>query len=221
MWFSRRAGSKHILDDLDRSISKFDLRSSQVKVTWWFRWVMLHINRCALVRQTFWCHSHVCVSIQSKVIDKKAKIRRNVPPRKVIWRHQSCFLGITFWLDRDTDTGFVPVSLFRQGASADMQHDLHEPTQTLTWDDLRSNFEIDLSRSSSICFEPARLAKHIDVKIMVLTLILQDLFTKNYFHIKRYFYLWWPLEYWLKLKTYMETSVASRMSFQMLFAILF
>ena len=40
---------------------------------------------------------------------------------------------------------------------------------TLTWDDLRSNFEIDLSRLSSICFEPARRAKHIDVKIMVLT----------------------------------------------------
>ena len=32
MCFARRAGSKHILDDLDRSISKFDLRSSQVKV---------------------------------------------------------------------------------------------------------------------------------------------------------------------------------------------
>ena len=36
MCFFRRAGSKHILDDLNRSISKFDLRSSQVKVMCWF-----------------------------------------------------------------------------------------------------------------------------------------------------------------------------------------
>ena len=36
-----------------------------------------------------------------------------------------------------------------------------------TWDDLRSNFEIDLSRSSSIRSEPARRENHIDVKIIV------------------------------------------------------
>ena len=36
-----------------------------------------------------------------------------------------------FWLDRDTDTGFVPLCLFRQGTSADMQHELHERTHDL------------------------------------------------------------------------------------------
>ena len=39
--------------------------------------------------------------------------------------------GNNFWLDWDTHTGFVPLSLFRQGASADMQHNLHEPTHDL------------------------------------------------------------------------------------------
>ena len=37
MRFSRQAGSKHILVDLDTSISKFDLKLSRVKVTWWLR----------------------------------------------------------------------------------------------------------------------------------------------------------------------------------------
>ena len=119
--------------------------------------------------QTFWCHSHVCVSIQSTVIDKKAEIRRNVPPRKVIWGHQSWFLGITFdWIEIQTRdlyhwVCFVKAHRLICNMTYMNQH------MTLTWDDLSSNFEIDLSRSSSICFEPARRAKHIDVKIMVLT----------------------------------------------------
>ena len=197
MWFSRRAGSKHILDDLDRSISKFDLRSSQVKVTWWFRWVMLHINRCALARQTFWCHSHVCVSNQSKVIDKKAKNTAQCAPSKGHLTSPELFLGITFdWIEIQTRglyhwVCFVKAHWLICNMTYMNQH------MTLTWDDLRSNFEIDLSRPSSICFEPARRAKHIDVKIMVLTVILQYLFTKHYFHIKRYFDLWWPLEPWI------------------------
>ena len=58
---------------------------------------------------------------------------------------------------------------------------------TLTCDDLRSNFEIDLLKSSSICFEPARRENHIDVKIIALSLLLQNVFTKNYFHINLYF----------------------------------
>ena len=74
--------------------------------------------------------SHVCVSIQSKVIDKKAEIRGNVPLERSSEVTRVVF-GNNFWLDRDTDTGFVPRSLFRQGASADMQHDLHEPTHDL------------------------------------------------------------------------------------------
>ena len=43
---------------------------------------MLHVNRCALTRQTHWYHSHVCVFIQSKVVGKKAEIRRKVPDER-------------------------------------------------------------------------------------------------------------------------------------------
>ena len=49
---------------------------------------MLHVNRCTLTRQTHCYHSHVCVFIQSKVIDKKAEMRCNVPPWKVFRDHQ-------------------------------------------------------------------------------------------------------------------------------------
>ena len=105
--------------------------------------------------------------------------------------------GNIFWLDRDTDTVLYHRVCFVKAHRLICNMTYMNQHMTLTWDDLRSNFEIDLSRSSSICFEPARRAKHIAVKIMVLTLILQDLFTKNYFHIKRYFYLWWPLEPWI------------------------
>ena len=107
------------------------------------------------------------------------------------------FLGITFdWIEIQT-RGLYHWVCFVKAHRLICNMTYMNQHRTLTWDDLRSNFEIDLSRSSSICFEPARRAKHIDVKIMVLTLILQDLFTKNYFHIKRYFCLWWPLEPWI------------------------
>ena len=58
---------------------------------------------------------------------------------------------------------------------------------TLTLDDLRSKFEIDLSRSSSTCFEPARRENHIDAKIIALSLLLQNLFTKKLFSHKSLF----------------------------------
>ena len=159
---------------------------------------MLHISRCALARQTYWYHSHVCVSIHSKVIDKMRKYGAMCPLERssevTIVVFGNNFSDRTFRIDRiEIKTRGLYLCLFRQGASADIcsmtymnQH------MTLTWDDLRLNFKIALSRSLSICFEPARRAKHIDVKIMVLTLMLEDLFTKSYFHIKRYFDLWWP-----------------------------
>ena len=151
---------------------------------------MLHISRCALARQTFWCHSHVCVSIQSKVIDKKAEIRRNVPPSKGHLRSPELFLGITFdWIEIQTRGLFHSVCFVKAHRLICKMTYMNQH-MTLTWDDLRSNFEIDLSRSSSICFEPARRAKHIDVKIMVLTLILQYFFHEKLFSHKT---LFWPL----------------------------
>ena len=182
---------------------------------------MLHIDRCALARQTFWCHSHVCVSIQSKVIDKKAEIRRNVPLERSSEVTRVVFAN-NFWLDIDTDTGLYHWVCFVKAHRLICNMTYMNRHMTLTWDDLRSNFEIDLSRSSSICFEPPRRTKHIDVKIMVLALILKELFTNNFSHKM----LFWPLMTSRTLNTDLsskpiEKSVARRMSFQMLFAILF
>ena len=112
-------------------------------------------------------------------------------------RSPELFFGNNCWLDRDTDTSLYHWVCFVKAHRLICNMTYMNQYVTLTWDDLCSNFEIDLSRSSSICFKPARRAKHIDVKIMVLRLILQDVFTKNYFHIKRYFDLWWPLEPWI------------------------
>ena len=128
-----------------------------------------------------------------------------------------------FWLNRDTDMGMAPNVCLAKAHRLICNMTYLNHHVTLTWDDLRSNFEIDLSRSSSICFETARRENHIDVKIIALSLLLQNLFTKNYFHINRFltFDDLFNLEYWLKLKTYRETLVARQMSFQMLFAILF
>ena len=55
-------------NDFERSKSKFDLRSSQAKVTWWPKWVILHITRFAWPRRTYWHQSHVSISFWSKVI---------------------------------------------------------------------------------------------------------------------------------------------------------
>ena len=115
-------------------------------------------------------------------------------PSKGHLRSPELFLGITFdWIEIQT-RGLYHCVCFVKAHRLICNMTYMNQHMTLTWDDLRSNFEIDLSRSSSICLEPAWRTKHIDVKIMVLSLILQDLFTKNYFHIKRYFDLWWPLE---------------------------
>ena len=56
--------------DFERSRSKFDLRSSQAKVTWWPKWVILHISRFVWPIRTYWHQSHVSISFWSKVIGK-------------------------------------------------------------------------------------------------------------------------------------------------------
>ena len=60
--------------------------------------------------------------------------------------------------------------------------------------DLRSNYEIDLSRSSSTCFESPWREKHAGIIIIPLSWLVQKLFMKNYFRQKRKFWVWWPLE---------------------------
>ena len=67
---SRQGASNHISNDLERSSSKFDLRSSQAKVTWWSKWVILHISRFAWPRRMHWHQSHVSNSFGSTIIGK-------------------------------------------------------------------------------------------------------------------------------------------------------
>ena len=154
---------------------------------------MLHISRCALTKQITWYKPRVCISIQSKVIPKnnsgdlRWSFEGGTLPRI------SAFLSITFdWIETQTWEWHQNVCLAKaHRLICNITYLNHHVT--LTWDDLRSNFEIDISRSSSICFEPARRENRIDVKIIALSLLLQNLFTTNCFHINRYFDLWWPL----------------------------
>ena len=50
--------------------------------------------------------------------------------------------------------------------------------------DLRSNFEIDLSRSPCICFDASRREKHDGVKIISLPLLVKKIYAKNDFRKK-------------------------------------
>ena len=66
--------------------------------------------------------------------------------------------------------------------------------------DLRSNFQIDLSRSKSTWFDAPWREKHGGGKIISLSLLGKNLFAMNHFRKNRSFWLWWPLEtkvlYW-------------------------
>ena len=155
---------------------------------------MLHISRCALTKQTQVVQTPCLYLYPIKSYSQKQLWWRQMTFRGGTLRRIFAFLSITFdWIETQTWELHQNVCLAKaHRLICNMTHLNHHVT--LTWDDLRSNFEIDLSRSSSICFEPARRENHIDVKLIIaLSLLLQNLFTKNYFHINRYFDFWWPL----------------------------
>ena len=89
--FSRQEKSKHIHGDLERSISKFDLRSRSPRSRCWPEWVMLHISRCVLMRRTQWCHVYVYISFLSQVIAKK----RFVTSDDLIWPCKGSLVKMT------------------------------------------------------------------------------------------------------------------------------
>ena len=68
-------------------------------------------------------------------------------------------------------------------------HDL-----TLTWPDLRSNFQIDLLRSKSTCSEPARRGEHDGIIFIFVSPISKKVLMKNRIREKTIFFIWWPLE---------------------------
>ena len=88
---------------------------------------------------------------------------------EVTWGHNPFFANNSRQ-DGDTDTQMVPNDLDRQAASKDMHIDLIGPWPALDLD-LRSNFEIDLSRSNSTCSEPARRGEHVGIIFIFISLI--------------------------------------------------
>ena len=106
-------------------------------------------------------------------------------PSKVVWGHrghQQIFAD-NLRLRRARDMKVVSVCLSRQYASTDMQLGSRRDL------DLRSNFDLDLSRSCYICFDASWRGKHDGVKIIALSFQTQKLSLKNCFAQKCRF---WP-----------------------------
>ena len=72
-------------------------------------------------------------------------------PPKVIWSHlrSPTVFANNYWSKRDTDVRVVSLCFSHQDASIHMQYDLLGSPRDL---DLRSNFDLDLSRSCYTCF---------------------------------------------------------------------
>ena len=85
---------------------------------------------------------------------------------EVKWDHNPLFANESRQ-DGNGDVKMVPNDLTCQAASKDMHIDLLGSWRDLdlTWPDLRSNFEIDLSRSNSIFFELARRPHFYESKV--------------------------------------------------------
>ena len=69
---ARRKSSENVSFDLKRSISKFDLRSSQFKLRLWPKLVNMHIIRTESTSLVVGHHLRVSISILSRVIKKKS-----------------------------------------------------------------------------------------------------------------------------------------------------
>ena len=80
--------------------------------------------------------------------------------------------------------GQAPKCLSPPGASNDMQFDLLRSLRDL---DLRSNFEVDLSRSNYISFDSPRRDKHDGTHIIAVCFKTKKLFAKQDFAQKQQF----------------------------------
>ena len=99
--------------------------------------------------------------------------------------HQPFFAN-NFWSKRDRDVRVVSLCFSHQDASIHMQYDLLGSPRDL---DLRSNFDLDLSRSYYTCFDAPWRGKHGGVKIIALSFQTQKVSLKNCFAQKCRF---WP-----------------------------
>ena len=107
---------------------------------------------------------------------------------EVIRGHQQ-FFADNLTLRRARDMKVVSMCLSRQYALTHMQLGSHRDF------DLRSNFDLDLSRLTGICFDASWREEHDAVRILSLSCLVQKLSVKNHsYGNKRHFYLPWPLE---------------------------
>ena len=110
-------------------------------------------------------------------------------PAKVVWGHrghQQVFAD-NLRLRRARDMKVVSMCLSRQHASTDMQLGSSRDLE------LRSNFDLDLSRSCYTCFDASWRAKHDGVKIISLSFQTQKLSLENCFAQNAVFDHSWPL----------------------------
>ena len=108
-------------------------------------------------------------------------------PPKVIWGHlrSPTFFANNFWSKRDRDARVVSLCFSHQDASIHIQYDLLGSPRDL---DLRSNFDLDLSRSCYAFFDASWRGKHDGVTIIALSFQTRKL-SKNCFAQKCRF---WP-----------------------------
>ena len=85
------------------------------------------------------------------------------------------FFANNSWLKRDRTLGMAFLYLSHQDASTNMQHDLFWSLHDL---DLRSNFDLDISRSNHIYFEASLQEEHDDAIADFLSLLVQKIFVK-------------------------------------------
>ena len=108
-------------------------------------------------------------------------------PQQVRWRHQRSriykthikYKKLSIILQRRgyTASRMVSLSLSRENASRDMSHDLlYGSSRDL---DLRSNFQFDLSRSKSTCFDASWREKHDGGVRNPQSFLVQMLFAKK------------------------------------------
>ena len=98
-------------------------------------------------------------------------------PAKVVWGHwgHKQVFADNLRLRRARDMKVVSMCLSRQYASTDMQLGSSRDL------DLRSNFDLDLSRSCYTCFDASWRGKHGGVKIIARSFQTQKLSLKNCF----------------------------------------
>ena len=110
-------------------------------------------------------------------------------PAKVVWGHwgHKQVFADNLRLRRARDMKVVSMCLSRQYASTDMQFGSSRDL------DLRSNFDLDLSRSCYTCFDASWRGKHDGIKIIDLSFQTQKLSLKTFSLKNAVFDLSWPL----------------------------